>query len=67
MAQGWEKVTPEMIKKCFRKAGILNGEFQIVACVSEGDDCDRQLYLPVISSSFRQVTLVTIIGGVPFY
>ena len=38
VAQAWEKVTPETIKKCFRKAGILNREFQLVARVSEGDD-----------------------------
>ena len=38
VAQAWEKVTPETIKKCFRKAGILNREFQIVARVSESDD-----------------------------
>jgi len=40
VAQAREKVTPETIKICFRKAGILNGEFQIVAHVSEGDDED---------------------------
>ena len=38
VAQAWEKVTHETIKKCFRKAGILNREFQLVTRVSEGDD-----------------------------
>lgn len=40
VAQAWEKVTPETIKKCFRKAGIVNREFQLVARMSEGDDED---------------------------
>ena len=40
VAQAWEKVTPETIKKCFRKAGILNKELQLVARVSEGDSED---------------------------
>ena len=42
VAQAWEKVTPETIQKCFRKAGILNREFQLVSRVSEGDDEEDQ-------------------------
>ena len=34
------KVTPETIKKCFSKAGILNREFQLVARICERDDED---------------------------
>ena len=40
VAQAWEKVTPENDQKCFRKAGILNREFQLVARIFEGDDED---------------------------
>ena len=30
VAQAWENVTPDTIRNCFRKAGVLNTEFQVV-------------------------------------
>ena len=36
VSAAWGKVTPDTIKKCFRKAGILNKDFQVVS-----RDCER--------------------------
>ena len=31
VSQAWKEVRSEVIKKCFRKAGILNGSFHVVS------------------------------------
>ena len=63
VAQAWEKVTPETIKKCFRKAGILNREFQIVARVSESDD-DEDPFVELDSGNSDMEDLENLISQV---
>ncbi len=38
VAQAWSIVSTQTISKCFRKAGILNSEMDIVSCSMEEDD-----------------------------
>ena len=33
VALAWEKVSPEIIQKCFRKAGILSTNLEVVSCL----------------------------------
>lgn len=42
VAQAWAKVNTETIRKCFRKAGVLSSNMDVVSCDMEGDDpfCD---------------------------
>ncbi len=37
VAQAWAMVTGETIAKCFKKAGVLNSELEIVSCSIEDD------------------------------
>ena len=36
IAQAWKAVRPEIVKKCFRKAGILDESFSVVSRLCEG-------------------------------
>ena len=38
VAKAWSMVTVQTINECFRRAGILNSEMDIVSCNMEGDD-----------------------------
>ena len=39
IAQAWGHVSPEVIRKCFRKAGILDNDLK-VRCATHSDDDD---------------------------
>ena len=38
VAQAWEAVKPETIKKCFRKGGVLDESFAVPSCPCEEND-----------------------------
>ena len=38
MAQAWSQVKPEIITKCFRKAGILNENLDLISSELATDD-----------------------------
>ena len=38
VAQTWEAVKPETIKKCFRKGGVLDENFTVSSCPCEESD-----------------------------
>ena len=38
VAQAWAKVKAEKIKKCFRKAGVLNDDMSVVSCETAEED-----------------------------
>ena len=51
-AKAWSQVKPETIMKCFKKAGILNADLDVISCELGGDDdpfLDADMHMEVQS------------------
>ena len=40
VAEAWKKVTSDAVKKCFRKAGILKKNFEVVQSLVSSEESD---------------------------
>ena len=40
VAEAWKKVTSDTIEKCFRKAGILKKNFEVIHPLVLAEECD---------------------------
>ena len=59
VAQAWEQVKEETIRKCFKKAGVLDDELYVVTCGMDSQDNDP--FLDVDASTQLQELMVRVL------